>query len=69
MIQESESILNVEILTEDDFERLETIRELLDEKRKTLECLDEDILKQLKIEDIDEEINNEAARRSFGSDI
>ena len=49
LIKESESILNEEILTE-----------LLDENRKTLECLDEDILKQLKMEDIDEEINKAA---------
>ena len=61
LIKESESILNEEILTEDEFERLETICELLDEKRKTLECLDDDILeKQEKIEGIDEEINEAA---------
>ena len=60
LIKESESILNAEILTEDDFDRSETICEPLDEKRKTLECLDEDILKQVKIEDIDEEINEAA---------
>ena len=60
LIKESESILNEEILTEDDIEQLEIICELLDEKRKTLECLDEYILKQLKIEDIDKEINEAA---------
>ena len=60
LIKESESILNEEILTEDDFERLETVCGLLDEKRKTLECLDNDISKQVKIEDIDEEINEAA---------
>ena len=55
LIKESESILNEEILTEDDFGRLETICELLDEKWKTLGYFD-DILKQVKIEDTDEEI-------------
>ena len=60
LIKESESILNEEIITEDDFERLQTICELLDKKLKTLECLDNDILNQVKIEDIDEE-SNEAA--------
>ena len=60
LIKESESILNEEILTEDDFERFEIICELLDEKRKTLECLDEDILKRVKIKDIDEEMNEAA---------
>ena len=52
--------MNEEIITEDDFERLETISELLDKNLKTLECLDNDILKQVKIEDIDEESNEDA---------
>ena len=42
--------------TEGLFDRLETIGGLLDTKRKTLESLDKDVLRQAKIEDIEQEV-------------
>ena len=56
LIRESEDIVHSAPKTEGLFDRLETIGGLLDTKRKTLESLDKDVLRQAKIEDIEQEV-------------